>query len=96
MIVKYVNEHGEWNYIDGINTVRVCNDTDTKYSNPPEGVDLMPEDIVGVIEHIDTRKSNLESLKTICIIQGEKTSAIVTSEVVYLMNDKGQTIERLV
>lgn len=86
MIVKYVNKAGEWSYIDGINYVKVGD----AGSNCKQG------EIIPIFETVDNRKSSDERLFAIDMAIGDKVKSIITSEVAYLMNDKGQTIERLV
>jgi len=85
MIVKYINSVREWNYIDDISHVKAGNKSECKQG-----------EIVPIIEIIDNRKDSSEVLKYIEITQNDKQKCIITSEAVYLMNDKGQTIERLV
>ncbi|MFA5307237.1 MAG: hypothetical protein WC365_07360 [Candidatus Babeliales bacterium] len=85
MIVKYVNSVGEWGYIDGIHYVKVGDAGNCKQG-----------EIIPIFETVDSRKSSDERLFAINMAIGDKVKAIITSEAAYLLNDKGQTIERLV
>ena len=86
MIVKYVNKVGEWSYIDGINYVKVGNSENS----------CKQGEIIPIFKTIDNRKDSGEHLFAIDMAIGDKVKSIITSEAAYLMNDKGQTIERLV
>jgi hypothetical protein len=86
MIVKYANKAGEWSYIDGINYVKVGNSENS----------CKQGEIIPIFETVDNRKNSGERIFAIDMAIGDKVKSIITSEAAYLMNDKGQTIERLV
>lgn len=86
MIVKYVNKVGEWSYIDGVNYVKV---------GSPDNSCKQGE-IVTIFETVDNRSDSSEPIFAIDMAIGDRMKAVITSETVYLLNDKGQTIERLV
>jgi hypothetical protein len=95
MILKYANGIGEWNYIDGISHAAVgvqgekCKGELLKTCETE--IDGTP-----VMETIDKRKDSGERIFTVKITQNDRAKAIVTTEDVYLLNDNGRTIERLV